>query len=73
MRMSSEQRNAHEYNIMQKAKHTSKREKRERRALRGFKRKFEALGALSSPQDSFFYNSFEMNVNISNTRWPCNV
>ena len=21
----------------------------------------------------FFYNSFEMNVNISNTRWPCNV
>ena len=50
-----------------KAKCTSKTEKLkegEREKERSFERIFEALGALSSPQDSSFYNSFEMNVRL---------
>ena len=50
-----------------KAKCTSKTEKLkegEREKERSFERIFEALGALSSPQDSSFCNSFEMNVRL---------
>ena len=50
-----------------KAKCTSETEKikeGEREMERRFERIFEALRALSSPQDSSFCNSFEMNVRL---------